>query len=266
MRPIEGLTTRGVRTMKSPILAAALILAAGPAVAEEWKLSVTPYVWATDVGIDVAIHDRALIDETIPFDELLRDIESAALVRAEAMRGAHGIAIDLFDVSLADDSGRVALPGGSDSELLLEAEIGMTILDVTGVHDPDGDGRGIAFLYGTRILDQREKIDATIENGGAPVRRARHEGDDTFVDGLLGIRYSDRPAGRWSYEVAADVSTGGTQLTWSVAPSVGYAFGERRQYRVTAGYRHFDVDFETDPGVDLDMKMSGFLVGLRFDF
>ena len=35
--------------MKSPILAAALILAAGPAVAEEWKLSVTPYVWATDV-------------------------------------------------------------------------------------------------------------------------------------------------------------------------------------------------------------------------
>ena len=253
--------------MKARVLAAAITLAAcGTAHADEWTFSVTPYLWATDVGIDVDLRDRELVDTTIAFDDLLKDLESATLVRAEAMRGEHGISLDLFDVVVADDSGRVALPDGSGSELALDAEVGMTIFDLTGVYDPGADGQGLSFLYGTRIINQREDIGIQLLSDGEPGGSAAYDADDTFVDGLVGIRYARELPGRWSYQFAADVSTGGTELTWSAGPSIGYAFGDTEQYRLTAGYRKLSVDFDTRPEVDMDMTLSGFLVGFRFSF
>lgn len=252
--------------MKNRLLGALIAVAASaPAAAEDWNFSVTPYVWATDVGVDVTVRDRTLVDAEIPFNDLLKDLQSAVILRADAMRGAHGIAIDLFNVTVADDSARVALPDGSGAELALDAEIGMTLLDVAGVYDPAGDGQGLALLYGARLVGQREDITATIEGGEAGATR-RFNADDTYIDALMGFRYAGTLPGRWSYELAADVSTGGTDLTWSVNPSIGYTFGENAQYRATAGYRYLAVDFATEPGVDMNMTLSGFLVGLRFSF
>ncbi len=252
--------------MKTRTLAAAIALAAcGTAHADEWRWSVTPYLWATDVGIDVALRDRTLVDATIPFEDLLEDLDSAALVRVEAMRGEHGLALDLFDVGL-EDAARRPLPDGSGAELSLDAGIGMTLFDLAGVYDPEGDGEGLAFLYGARLLNQREDITAELDAGGEPAESRRFESDDTYVDGLLGLRYAGTLPGRWDYEVAADVSAGGTELTWSVAPAIGYAFGAHEQYRVTAGYRHLAIDLDSGPAVDLDMTLSGFLVGFRFSF
>ena len=252
--------------MKSRVLAAAVALAAcGNANADEWQWSVTPYVWATDVGFDVTVNDRELVDATIPFEDLLQDLDTAVMIRAEAMRGEHGIAADLFDVVLADES-RASLPGGSGDELSVDAEIGMTIFDLAGVYDAGGDGRGLSVLYGARVINQREDVDAAVTRGGGPGPRAAIDGRDTYVDALLGLRYAGDLPGRWSYELAADASTGDTELTWSVAPSLGYSFGENDRYRLSAGYRHMAVDFDTAPDVDLDMNLSGVLVGFRFAF
>ncbi len=58
--------------MNRRLIAALIALAAsGPAAAEEWDFSVTPYVWATDVGMNVSVRDRTLVDATIPFEDLL---------------------------------------------------------------------------------------------------------------------------------------------------------------------------------------------------
>jgi len=100
-------------------------------------------------------------------------------------------------------------------------------------------------------VGQEEDITATIVDG-EPGASRRYRADDTFVDGLLGLRYSGALPGRWSYEISADVSTGGTELTWSVNPSIGYTFGANGQFRLTAGYRYLAADFDTKPGVDMD--------------
>jgi hypothetical protein len=253
--------------MKTRMIVAAIALAAsGSAAADEWKYSVTPYVWATDVGIGVALRDRSLVDETIPFEDLLKDLESAAMLRAEATRGAHGMAIDLFDVTLADDTGRVAMPGSSGAEVALDAEIGLSLFDVEGIYDPRGDGQGFALLYGARIIEQREDVTAQLFAGDDLVASARKVADERYIDALVGLRYSGELGTRWGYELTADVSSGGTQMTWSASPSLYYRFGEQQQYRLTAGYRHLSVDYDTDPGIDSDMTMSGLLVGVRFDF
>lgn len=252
--------------MNTRILAAAIALAAGgTAHADDWRWSVTPYLWAADVGIDVEVRDQTLMDATIPFEDLLEDLDSAALVRVEAMRGEHGFALDLFDVGL-EDVARRPLPDGPGGELVLDARIGMTLFDLAGVYDPEGDGKGLAFLYGARLLNQREDFTAERHAGEDPEEGRRFEADYTYVDGLLGLRYAGTLAGRWDYEFAADVSTGGTDLTWSIAPAIGYSFGARNQYHVTAGYRHLAIDFDSGPAIDLDMTLSGFLAGFRFSF
>jgi hypothetical protein len=252
--------------MRSRLPAAVLALAAsGPAAAEDWDFSLTPYVWATDVGIDAAVRDRSVLDLTLPFDDLLEDLEWAMLLRGEAMRGAHGIAVDLFDVTVREDGARMPLPDGSGASLTADTEVGMTILDVAGVYEPAGDGLGFALLYGVRLVGQQADVAATLDGGQAAAAH-RYQADETLVDGLLGLRCAGTLAGSWSYSLAADVSTGGTELTWSVNPSIGFSFGPAGRYRLVAGYRYLDVDFDTSPGVDMDMTLDGLLVGFRVAF
>jgi len=258
--------------MHNRILAAAILAAtaSAPAVADdtagEWKMSVTPYLWATDVGFDVSYADRDVVDVTLPFEDLLEDLETVAQIRFEATRGQHGVAIDLFDVTLADDGASVAIPDESGDSLLLDTESGMTILDLTGIYNPKADGTGVSFLYGMRVINQRNEIGATLVSGGEASASASYDMDDTFTDALVGLRYGGNLPKDWSYEITADVSTGDTELTWSVAPAIGYTFGAKDQFRVTAGYRHLLVDFETQDPVDMDMSLSGLLIGFRYQF
>lgn len=246
--------------------AAAALAASTVAGANEWNLSVTPYLWATDTGIGLTIVDRELVDATIPFADLLQDVQAVAQLRAEAMRGAHGLSLDLFTVELADHGDRIALPDPVSGELVLDSQVGMTILDLAGVYDPDGDGLGLSLTYGTRVLSLRADFDAEYTPAGEPVVAAAYDTDDRFVDGLVGLRYAGLLSGNWRYELAADLSAGDTDYTWSVAPAVGYRFGDSDQYTFTAGYRHMVVDFDTPATVDLDMALSGFLLGFRIQF
>jgi hypothetical protein len=259
------LTSRS-RSLRAAALGALSVLAASGARSEEWKWSITPYVWATDVGVDVEIVDRRVVDETIAFDDLVEDLDAGALVHLEAQRGAHGVMFDLFDVRMSDEGDRVALPGAGGAEATLDSEIGMTIFEAAGIYDPRGDQRGFGLLYGTRILRQSADLDFEFAlPDGSTVNRGLNA-DDTFVDGLLGVRYVLPITDRWTLAARVDASAGGTELTWSAGAAVAYAFGESRRYALTAGYRTMTVDFDTQDSTDVDMTLSGILVGLRVSF
>jgi hypothetical protein len=258
--------TSGLRARTlSLAIAAATAAMAGAASAEEWQWSATPYVWATDLGMGLSIADRELVDTEIAFDELVEKLDSAAMVRVQGMRGEHGMAFDLFNVELVD-SFSSPLPGQLGGDFAFDSSIGMTILDATGVYDPRGDGKGFSLIYGIRAIEQRNDIGVTLGLSGTTLASKSFDTTDRFVDGLVGFRYMRELPRNFSYGFAADVSTGGTELTWSAGPALGYTFGAREQYRVTAGYRRMDIDFETAEPVDADMSMDGLLLGFRIDF
>jgi len=235
------------------------------AFASDWKWSVTPYAWATDVGIDVKVADRQLVDETISVQDLLEDLDTIAQVRLEAQKGAHGLFVDLFDVNLSDDATTVALPSGNGNATF-EPEMGMTILDLGGLYDPQGDQQGFQLLYGARLLNERATIGAEVEFTNGVTRTRDFDVDDWFVDALVGLRFARRIGERWSFQTQADVSKGGTEYTWSLGPTLGYTFGHTGKYTAIAGYRHMVVKFDTDDRVDATMTLSGFVVGLRIAF
>ncbi|MCM2268826.1 MAG: hypothetical protein NDJ75_01860 [Thermoanaerobaculia bacterium] len=246
-------------------LAAFAVASATAASASEWRWSLTPYAWATDVGIDVEVADRQLVDETIAIEDLLEDLETIAQVRLEAQKGAHGLFLDLFDVTLSDDAQTVALPSG-DGEATFTPEMGMTILDLGAIYDPHGDQEGFQLLYGARVLNQRATIEAEVVLASGAPRSRELEIDDTFVDALVGFRYLRRLGDRFTLQAQADVSKGGTELTWSAGPTLGYRFGKSGRYTALAGYRRLVVDFDTAESVDAKMTLSGALVGLRIAF
>ncbi len=243
-------------------LAACFLCSSVDVCAEEWKFSLTPYAWTTGVGVDARLGNREL-DHTIAFADLLKDLDTVAQVRFEGTRGEHGFLVDLFDVNLSPDAARLTLPG-SGTPAVVGSEVGMTLLEVGGTWDPGGDQQGFSFLYGARLLSERADIDGTVET--EPVTTLSHDVNETEVDALVGVRYTRSLSRRWATLLRADVSKGGTELTWSGSAELRYAFGRSGRYQLSAGYRHMVVDFQSADAADLDMTLSGFHTGLRISF
>jgi hypothetical protein len=235
-----------------------------PAAAEPWKVSVMPYAWLTDVGVNGTLGEREVIDADIPVGDLIEDLETTVQLQLEARKGRFGLSIDLFDVNLADGVAGIALPGGAS--LAADTEIGLTIADIAGTYNPGGNGLGLTLVYGARILNNRAAIDATVTPAQGEAMTAGYDIDDTLVDGLVGIRFVRPITKHLAFQSRADVSTGGTDYTWSVNPSLSYGFGESHRFAITAGYRRMTVMFKEENDLQTEMTMSGPLVGLRTGF
>ena len=101
------------------------------------------------------------------------------------------------------------------------------------------------------------------EIGAGWNRIARQTGEE-----YLSVKLEAREIGeRLQIQAQADVSTGGTERTWSAGPTLGWKFG--RSTSALLGYRHMVVDFDTsdaDAEVDATMTLSGVVAGLQFTF
>jgi hypothetical protein len=242
----------------------ALLLAA-PAHAGNWRFHLTPYAWATDMGVDVKLDGRQVLDKDIKVTDLLEDLETIFQARLEVTNGSFGVLTDVFDVTLADEANGASLPQSAGTADVT-SKIGMTILDLAGTFDPKADRQGFGLLLGTRILDERVQLDATLMPAAGGSISQSHDEDDTMVDVLAGARFSKRFASSWGVQMQADASTGGTDYTWSLSPSLTYAFGRYSRYGINAGYRVMQLDFKDEAGVNTRMKLSGALLGFRISF
>jgi len=249
----------------------ALIGLALPAAAQsnDWQWNLTPYFWGANTGVDVKLDDQELVDVSIPLDDIIDRLDFAFMVDFQGQRGRNGFLIDLATYDFNDDPVRFPLPGGI-SELVASGDLEMTQLDFGGIYNPSGNGMGFTLIYGVRMLDVDQEIDAYVDAGGTQRDSQRYAAAETFWDGLLGARYLLPFADSWLLQLKADVSTGSTEYTWSALAGVGYTFGSRDQYTVLGGYRYMEYDFEQDVAAHVriasSMTLDGFYGAFRFGF
>lgn len=244
--------------------AAALALSlTGTAHASDWRWTVTPYAWGTDVGVDTRIDGRTVVDETIPVEDLLEDVDLAFQGRVEARKGTNGLMLDIFYVGMSDDVDGLVLPQGAGTADL-HWKMDMTIIDFAGLVDPNGDSQGFQLLYGVRVLDQRATVDAEFAMPGGAATDA-YEASDTLIDALAGIGFAMPFTRHLGCRMQTDVSTGSTDVTWSAFPSLVWALGDGGR-AITVGYRHMTIDFRNEGGLDTEMTLSGPVLGLRMSF
>jgi len=245
-------------------LAILALAAAPPAEASDWRFTITPYAWATDVGVKSRLDGREVVDQTIQVGDLIDDLDATVQLRLEAQHRKLGLSVDVFDVDLSDEKVGVALPSGGQGDF--DSKIGMTILDAAGLYNPAGNGFGPSLLYGVRVLDESATVDASLMPAPGMAVPQSYHGAETLVDALLGFRFVMPLSRHFAWQVRADVSTGETDYTWSVGPSLSYAFGKTGRHGLSIGYRYMDVDFEDTNGMDTDMTLSGVVLGLRSSF
>jgi len=263
-RFVPGLASGALRLCA--LLAVFALCGTTNAWAADWAWNLTPYAWATNVGVKVSIDDRQVADKTISVNDLVDDLDATAQFHFEGQRGANGLLFDMFAVRLSDDIQGVGLPTAPGAEALFHSQLDMGIYELGGIYDPQGNQAGFALLYGTRILVESADIDAHLELDPNTTIDRSYETGDTLVDAMVGVRYVKRFTRHWSSSARLDASSGGTQLTWSATSTIAYTFGERDRYALTAGYRRMDFDFKDEDPVQVDMSLSGAFVGFRFNF
>ncbi len=251
----------------------ALLLAGGTAEAQssdEWTWVIAPYLWASDVDLDLAVNDRN-IGGSASFSDLLDKVDTAFMGHVETRKGRWGIFGDIIYLDLSDSKTISVGPGGPIlGDLQADASLKMQVYEFGGAYDLSGgsDSSRVDLLAGIRYIDADIAADLTLPGPAAreiPIRTGPSE-----TDFMLGFRVIHRFAERWSLGARADVSYGGTEGIINGFGTIGYTFGDTGLFTLTAGYRYMTINMEgsTPNGspTDVDIAMSGPVLGGVFRF
>ncbi len=234
-----------------------------------WRWTIAPYLWTSDVKLDLTVRDRSA-GGSVAFGDLVDKLDTAFMGHVEARRGRLGLFGDAIYIDLSDSKSQSVGPGGpilgdvrADASLKLEIYEAGAAWDVSG----GGDVR-IDLLAGIRSIEA--DVNAVITLPGPletelPIRTGPSE-----TDVMLGMRLVGFFAERWNWGLRSDYSFGGTEGVFNTLAVVGYRFGERETFSIQGGYRFMSLNLEgsTPRGemTEANIELSGPVLGLLFRF
>jgi hypothetical protein len=216
---------------------------------DEWRYFVAPYLWATGIDGDTTVRGTT-IPVDVSFGDIVDDLDFAALVHFEAMKGSWGFFVDTIYMDLGDEF-TVGPVSGSVSQQLGLAE-------AAGYRRWGSDRRAVDFLFGTRYWS----ADGTVNPGGIlPMVK----GSQSWADAMAGARVLCKPWEHWLIVFRADVAAGGSDPSYNGVLMFNYLF--EKMVSIDFGYRYLDEDYETGQGANefaLDAVFDGPIVGVGF--
>jgi hypothetical protein len=233
--------------------------------------TIAPYLWMSDVGLDVFVNSNPAIGTDVPFSDLVDKLDSAFMGHIEMSGERFGAYFDSIFINLVDSSVVSVGPGGPIvGDLTIDADLSMTILELTGFYrmgSPDPGSGAFDILLGARDVDIDLNLNIVLPGPGAtPIA----EGIDiSETDILIGGRFIGRFNERWSYRLRADYSTGGTEGTVMMQAALGYTFGKTDLFSIDVGYRYMNFEIKNDSIVSItetDTTLSGPVIGFIFTF
>lgn len=249
MRP--GIRLAGVTTA---LFSMSVPLACHAAEGEAWEWMVEPYVWAASISTDMrTFHPPTEADSDSSFSDIVDKLDGVFMARVEARNDRFGGFVDFIYLGLADSNQHRFLETSTDLDArLLDAAFSVR---VGGERDS-----GMDVYAGVRYID----LDLTtrfVPDNPQFAPRTLDVGD-SYVDFLLGARYTWSLSERWSMTLRGDGSTGDTDGTWSASAMGGYRTGNGAWL---FGYRYIEADFG-GPNSDISLSLSGPVVGYGFRF
>jgi hypothetical protein len=123
----------------------------------------------------------------------------------------------------------------------------------------DTDRSAFVLYGGSRYYDLEVRLNA---EGGLLPGPVSTSAATSWLDALIGARWTYRPAERWDVTVLADYGVGDSELSRQIFATAGFDAGWGT---IRAGYRYLAVDYETD-GFLLDAALQGPVLGAAFRF
>ena len=235
-----------------------------PEITNDWRFSVTPYVWAPGIMATLNMNNNAVNTADYSTSNVLSNLKSGAMMAGEAHKGKWGIMADTFFATLQhggsftarDKSGNLRI---GDSVTLQETILtGAALYNVHNSSDASVDGLlGVRAIYSTASMKLNVIGTSLKENSSTTM---------STIDPIAGFKGRYRIAGSsWYVPFYADIGGGGgtTSLTWQAMLGVGKSIN--RLIDVSASYRALYYDMH---GAGLLMKttMQGPQIAVTFNF
>jgi hypothetical protein len=214
---------------------------------DEASQSVALYFLALGIDGRVAAGDASAsidADSADFFDQL----EWGGMGSYRYQRESWSLQVDVIYATLAGDA-----PAGPRAELeqaMIEVDGGYRFNDV------------FEIVAGARAWDYQIEINA-LTPGGAPASRSA-----SWTDPLIGARCSVPLGDAWEVTLRADVGGFGvgSDFAWHATAGIGWHGSDT--FSVLAGFRVFDVDFDSDDagGARVDLRVQGPALGAAVRF
>ena len=247
------------RKQSNPVvsfIALAIMLSPTIAAAESaWEVTANIYLWAPKITVETPGGKGA----TLPFYQILDDLEMTFMGGVKAQKGQWSIATDAVYMDLNQRVNRDAsfTPGQTD----VTGDVGLKSWIVTptlgyAVHDTD-DVK-VDAIIGTRYL----WLDSSAKVAFEGETQFDKSVSASYWDVVFGARAEFILSDKWFVPTYFDIGTGQTDLTWQTYAGIGYKFGK---VSTILGYRYLTFEF-SDNQVMADMTVKGPVAAMTFNF
>ena len=235
----------------------------GPqAKAQEWTFSIEPYLLAASIEGDACIGRVVGAPVDVDFSRILETLDMAFMIHFEAhSANGWGIILDYGFMDLSDDI--FGQRGG-----VVDARVRQGIFEGLLVKQSRNPSSGLEYFAGIRWWDN--KMDVTIDPAILPGDITRKI-DASWVDLLIGARWTRPINDRWKFLIKGDVGGFGVEsdFTSSLAAGAVYSFSDR--FALDLQYKALWVDYEDGNAGQrgyfaYDTVTHGPIVGFQFNF
>jgi len=229
-----------------------------------WHFAVSPYLWATGMEGTISFQGTPEVPVDASFSDILENLDLALSLHFEGRRDRWGFALDgmyfkigataTFDIPVGPPG---SSPQGKIAVDLQEAVVeGFVFYRLAVGERSVNPGFADAFV-GMRYISANQEI--TTARLDLPRRELG------WADAVFGLRGYLPLGDRFGLMARGDIGAG-SSFTWSLKGDLHWRVSDR--WRVIAGYRYMDVDYEKGEGlVDREvyqMTHSGAEVAVAF--
>jgi len=235
----------------------ALTTSIAAAQGQEWRFSVTPYLWAAGLsGETGTLQPLPPANVDLSFSDILDDLRFAGMVAGSAQKGRFGIAGDVQYVETRTDGD--LLPFYQRTSVTSKSLIATLVGEYALIAS---DEANLMAGAGLRLWS----VDTDLRLSEGPAVDRRFEGDDAWIDPIVTLRGEADLSERWF--VSGWVGVGGfgvgSDIMADVLGAVGYRITDTAA--ISAGYRWLKVDRDEN-GFLYDVEQQGPIAGVTFQF
>jgi hypothetical protein len=250
---------RAATVLPALLVAAAFLAIPGLAPAahtQEYRLSITPYVWVAGMNGKFAVNSSLpTVDVEADFDEIIEETQLAFAGKMEASDGVFHLIADLTYADL----GVAAVTEGpivQAASFAAEAFVGNV---AGGVRLTDMTGYSLDVLSGIRYTWTKTSIALDTVGGSATAGGQDKNWGDLFV----GARGEVAMTEQWFLSAYGDIGAGESDYTWQLFGAVNYSLN--RNTVLFGGYRAYEDKYDND-GYIYRVRQEGPILGATIFF
>jgi hypothetical protein len=197
------------------------------------------------------------------FDEIFDRLEAAFTVHFEGLyKRKWGFLFDLSYINIGDS---ITTPGPGAATI--NVDFVETIIELGAIYRFYHKGRHmLEGLGGVRYTDLDVEIDTV---GGPPPVPSKIEGNQDWLDLIIGLRYKWQISGKWMLNLRGDIGGFGigdaSDFTWNAIGLIQWK--PWKHVGFLGGYRALDQNYETGSGINVfkyDMLKHGPILAVNF--